>query len=82
MTLLTFVLFLVVTAVLTFVGQTISLQSIKENFKEIPTPDILDGFRRLIIKADIEPANENIKNSVKYSVISLISLIVVYVLLY
>ena len=58
MTLLTFVLFLVVTAVLTFVGQTISLQSIKENFKEY------------------------IKNSVKYSVISLISLIVVYVLLY
>lgn len=58
MTLLTFVLFLVVTAVLTFVGQTISLQSIKENFKEC------------------------IKNSVKYSVISLISLIVVYVLLY
>lgn len=58
MTLLTFVLFLVVTAVLTFIGQTISLQSIKENFKEY------------------------IKNSVKYSVISLISLIVVYVLLY
>lgn len=58
MTLLTFVLFLVVTAVLTFVGQTISLQSIKENYKEY------------------------IKNSVKYSVISLISLIVVYVLLY
>ena len=58
MNLLTFVLFLVVTAVLTFLGQTISLQSIKENFKEY------------------------IKNSVKYSVISLISLIVVYVLLY
>lgn len=58
MTLLTFVLFLVVTAVLTFIGQTISLQSIKENFKEY------------------------IKNSVKYSIISLISLIVVYVLLY
>lgn len=58
MTLLTFVLFLVVTAVLTFVGQTISLQSIKENYKEY------------------------FKNSVKYSVISLISLIVVYVLLY
>lgn len=58
MTLLTFVLFLVVTAVLTFIGQTISLQSIKENF------------------------NEYIKNSVKYSVISLISLIVVYVMLY
>ena len=58
MTLLTFVLFLVVTALLTFVGQTISLQNIKENFKEY------------------------IKNSVKYSVISLISLIVVYVLLY
>lgn len=58
MTLLTFVLFLVVTAVLTFVGQTISLQSIKENFKEY------------------------IENSVKYSIISLISLIVVYVLLY
>ena len=58
MTLLTFVLFLVVTAVLTFIGQTISLQSVKENFKEY------------------------IKNSVKYSVISLISLIVVYVLLY
>lgn len=58
MTLLTFVLFLVVTAVLTFIGQTISLQSIKENFKEY------------------------IKNSVKYSVISLISLIVVYVMLY
>lgn len=58
MTLLTFVLFLVVTAVLTFMGQTISLQSVKENFKEY------------------------LKNSVKYSVISLISLIVVYVLLY
>lgn len=58
MTLLTFVLFLVVTAVLTFIGQTISLQSIKENYKEY------------------------LKNSVKYSVISLISLIVVYVLLY
>ena len=58
MTLLTFVLFLVVTAVLTFVGQTISLQSIKENYKEY------------------------LKNSVKYSVISLISLIVVYVMLY
>lgn len=58
MTLLTFVLFLVVTAVLTFVGQTISLQSVKENYKEY------------------------FKNSVKYSVISLISLIVVYVLLY
>lgn len=58
MTLLTFVLFLVVTAVLSFIGQTISLQSLKENFKEY------------------------IKNSVKYSVISLISLIVVYVLLY
>ena len=58
MTLLTFVLFLVVTAVLTFIGQTISLQNIKENFKEY------------------------IKNSAKYSVISLISLIVVYVLLY
>ena len=58
MTLLTFVLFLVVTAILSFVGQTISLQNIKENFKEY------------------------IKNSVKYSVISLISLIVVYVLLY
>lgn len=58
MTLLTFVLFLVVTAVLTFIGQTISLQSIKENYKEY------------------------IKNSVKYSTISLISLIVVYVLLY
>ena len=58
MTLLTFVLFLVVTAVLLFIGQTISLQNIKENFKEY------------------------IKNSVKYSVISLISLIVVYVLLY
>lgn len=58
MTLLTFVLFLVVIAVLTFIGQTISLQSIKENF------------------------NEYIKNSVKYSVISLISLIVVYVMLY
>lgn len=58
MTLLTFVLFLVVTAILTFIGQTISLQSVKENFKEY------------------------IKNSVKYSVISLISLIVVYVLLY
>lgn len=58
MTLLTFVLFLVVTAILTFIGQTISLQSIKENFKEY------------------------IKNSVKYSTISLISLIVVYVLLY
>ena len=58
MTLLTFVLFLVVTAILTFIGQTISLHNIKENFKEY------------------------IKNSVKYSVISLISLIVVYVLLY
>lgn len=58
MTLLTFVLFLVVTAVLTFIGQTISLQSLKENYKEY------------------------FKNSVKYSVISLISLIVVYVLLY
>ena len=58
MTLLTFVLFLAVTAVLTFIGQTISLQSVKENYKEY------------------------IKNSVKYSVISLISLIVVYVLLY
>ena len=58
MTLLTFVLFLIVTAVLTFIGQTISLQNIKENYKEY------------------------IKNSVKYSVISLISLIVVYVLLY
>ena len=32
---------------------------LKENFKEIPTPDILDGFKRLIIKADIQPANEN-----------------------
>lgn len=58
MTLLTFVLFLVVTAVLTFVGQTISLQNVKENYKEY------------------------LKNSVKYSIISLISLIVVYVLLY
>ena len=58
MTLLTFVLFLVVTTVLTFIGQTISLQSIKENYKEY------------------------VKNSVKYSVISLISLIVVYVMLY
>lgn len=58
MTLLTFVLFLVVTAVLTFVGQTISLQSVKENYKEY------------------------FKNSVKYSIISLISLIVVYVMLY
>ena len=58
MTLLTFVLFLVVTAVLTFIGQTISLQSIKENYKEY------------------------FKNSVKYSIISLISLIVVYVMLY
>ena len=58
MTLLTFVLFLVVTAVLTFVGQTISLQSVKENYKEY------------------------FKNSVKYSVISLISLIVVYVMLH
>lgn len=58
MTLLTFVLFLVVTAVLTFVGQTISLQNLKENYKEY------------------------IKNSAKYSIISLISLIVVYVMLY
>lgn len=58
MTLLTFVLFLVVTAVLTFIGQTISLQSVKEKYKEY------------------------FKNSVKYSIISLISLIVVYVLLY
>lgn len=58
MTLLTFVLFLVVTAVLSFIGQTISLQSVKENYKEY------------------------FKNSIKYSVISLISLIVVYVLLY
>lgn len=58
MTLLTFVLFLVVAAVLTFVGQTISLQSVKENYKEY------------------------LKNSVKYSVVSLISLIVVYVMLY
>lgn len=58
MTLLTFVLFLVVTAVLLFIGQTISLQSAKENYKEY------------------------FKNSVKYSIISLISLIVVYVLLY
>lgn len=58
MTLLTFVLFLVVTAVLSFIGQTISLQSVKENYKEY------------------------FKNSVKYSIISLISLIVVYVLLY
>lgn len=58
MTLLTFVLFLVVTAVLLFIGQTISLQSVKENYKEY------------------------FKNSVKYSIISLISLIVVYVLLY
>jgi Na+/H+ antiporter NhaC len=58
MTLLTFVLFLVVAAVLTFVGQTISLQSVKENYKEY------------------------LKNSVKYSIISLISLIVVYVMLY
>ena len=58
MTLLTFVLFLAVTAVLTFVGQTISLQSVKENYKEY------------------------FKNSVKYSIISLISLIVVYVMLY
>ena len=58
MTLLTFVLFLVVTAVLTFIGQTISLQSVKENYKEY------------------------FKNSVKYSIISLISLIVVYVMLY
>ena len=58
MTLLTFVLFLVVTAVLSFIGQTISLQSIKENYKEY------------------------FKNSVKYSAISLISLIIVYVLLY
>ena len=58
MPLLTFVLFLVVAAVLTFVGQTISLQSVKENYKEY------------------------LKNSVKYSIISLISLIVVYVMLY
>lgn len=58
MTLLTFVLFLVVIAVLSFIGQTISLQNVKENYKEY------------------------IKNSVKYSTISLISLIVVYVLLY
>jgi Mn2+/Fe2+ NRAMP family transporter len=58
MTLLTFVLFLVVTAVLSFIGQTISLQSVKEKYKEY------------------------FKNSVKYSIISLISLIVVYVLLY
>lgn len=58
MTLLTFVLFIVVTAILSFIGQTISLQSVKENYKEY------------------------FKNSVKYSVISLISLIVVYVLLY
>lgn len=58
MTLLTFVLFLVVTAVLSFIGQTISLQNIKENYKEY------------------------IRNSVKYSVISLISLIIIYILLY
>ena len=58
MTLLTFVLFLVVAAVLTFVGQTISLQSVKENYKEY------------------------LKNSIKYSVVSLISLIVVYLMLY
>lgn len=58
MTLLTFVLFLVVTAVLSFIGQTISLENVKENYKEY------------------------IKNSIKYSVISLISLVVVYVLLY
>lgn len=58
MTLLTFVLFLIVTAVLSFIGQTISLQSVKENYKEY------------------------FKNSVKYSIISLISLIVVYVMLY
>lgn len=58
MTLLTFVLFLVVTAVLSFIGQTISLQSVKENYKEY------------------------FKNSIKYSIISLISLIIVYVLLY
>lgn len=58
MTLLTFVLFLVVTAVLSFIGQTISLENVKENYKEY------------------------FKNSIKYSVISLISLIVVYVLLY
>ena len=58
MTLLTFVLFLVVTAILSFIGQNISLQNVKENYKEY------------------------FKNSVKYSIISLISLIVVYVLLY
>ena len=58
MTLLTFVLFIVVTAILSFIGQTISMQSVKENYKEY------------------------FKNSAKYSVISLISLIVVYVLLY
>lgn len=58
MTLLTFVLFLVVTTVLSFIGQTISLENVKENYKEY------------------------FKNSIKYSVISLISLIVVYVLLY
>lgn len=58
MTLLTFVLFLVVIAVLSFIGQTISLENVKENYKEY------------------------FKNSIKYSVISLISLVVVYVLLY
>lgn len=58
MTLLTFVLFLIVTAVLSFIGQTISLQSVKENYKEY------------------------FKNSIKYSIISLISLIIVYILLY
>ena len=32
---------------------------LKENLKEIPTPDILDCLRWLVVKADIKPANEN-----------------------
>lgn len=58
MTLLTFVVFFVVNVLLMFIGQPMSFQEMKENYK--------DYF----------------ENSIKYSIISLISLTIVYILLY
>ena len=40
-------------------GRKLPPLPLKEHFKEIPTPDILDGFRTLIVKADIKPASED-----------------------
>jgi len=58
MTLLTFALFLVLSIVLSFLGQSISLKDVQEKYKEY------------------------LKNAIVYSVTSLISLVLVYLLLY